>query len=96
MKNMTKARIAIAGSIIAIAAAAAPACGVKDDYDDKHGQGDAPVDDTNDSARDVMNFPNGFSNVAHGCDGFGHRVFVTTQNASGKELVVVDDPSCSG
>lgn len=67
-----------------------------EDYNDKHGIGDAPVGETDDTEKDVIQFPDGMSNVAHACDGHGHRVFVTTQNASGKELVVVDDPSCGG
>lgn len=67
-----------------------------EDYNDKHGIGDAPVGDKDDSEKDVIQFPDGMSNVAHACDGHGHRVFVTTQNASGKELVVIDDPSCGG
>lgn len=67
-----------------------------DDYNDKHGIGDSPVGEKDDTAKDVIQFPDGMSNVAHACDGHGHRVFVTTQNASGKELVVIDDPSCGG
>lgn len=71
-------------------------CGMVDDYNDNHGIGDAPTGEKDDSEKDVIQFPDGFSNVAHGCDGHGHRVYVTTQNASGKEMVVVDDPTCPG
>lgn len=79
---------------VAVAVLALTACG--DDYKDKRGKGDAPVRKSNDSPVEVMNYPDGFSNVAHKCDGHGHRVYVTTQNSNGKQMAVVADASCPG
>lgn len=68
----------------------------QDDYNDKHGLGDAPVGERDDSEADVLHMPDGFPNLATKCDGHGHRVYVTTQNASGKEAFAIDDPTCPG
>lgn len=65
-------------------------------FEEERGRGDAPVEAFDDSAKQVINFPDQFSNVAHACDGHGHRVYVTTQNESGKAMFVVDDPACAG
>lgn len=45
---------------------------------------------------DIINFPNDFRNVAHKCDGKGHRVYVTNYNETGtsSSVAVIDDPSC--
>lgn len=32
---------------------------------------------------------------AHACDGYGHRVFVTTQTDPGRQLEIIDDPTCA-
>lgn len=88
-------KYAIAGLLALVLALSA--CGNvpgTDDYNDKHGQGDAGVGHRDDSDADVVNMPDGFSNVATKCDGEGHRIFVTTQNASGKFMVVVNDENC--
>lgn len=81
-----------AGQLAALALilAALAACG----DDDERGTGDAPARRGDDSPAEVLNFPDGFSNVAHKCDGHGHRVYVTTQNANGKQMAVVADPAC--
>lgn len=63
-------------------------------FQDHRGRGDAPVGDRDDSPKDVINMPNGFSNVASACDGHGHRVFVTTQNTNGKAMWAVADEHC--
>jgi hypothetical protein len=97
MNLRTRIGIGVAASVIVVGGAALPSCGTvpgTEDYNDKHGIGDSPVGDQDDSETDVINMPDGASNVYHKCDGHGHRVYVTTQNASGKELVVIDDPSC--
>jgi hypothetical protein len=73
---------------------AAPACGVNDRLNDARGRGDAPVAKVDSSAKEVIEMPDRFSNVAHACDGHGHRVFVTTQTDSGRELEVINDSSC--
>jgi hypothetical protein len=62
-------------------------------FNNKRGQGDAPVGRTDDAPAEVINFPNKFANVADKCDGHGHRVYSTTREAS---VVVIDDPSCPG
>jgi hypothetical protein len=59
---------------------------------DARGRGDAPVGNYDDSAAEVINFPDQFANVAHKCDGHGHRVYSTTRQAP---PVVIDDPSCA-
>ena len=60
---------------------------------DARGRGDAPVGSKDDSPAEVINFPDQFANVAHKCDGHGHRVYSTTRQAA---PVVIDDPSCPG
>lgn len=72
------------------------ACSVQKDYDDNHGIGDAPVGDRDDNPAEVIQMPDGASNVFLKCDGHGHRVYVTSQNASGKEMSIIDDPTCPG
>ena len=53
--------------------------------------GDAGTKSIDDEKADVINFPNTFMNVAHKCDGYGHRVFSHTRNGP---PVVIDDPTC--
>ncbi len=64
-----------------------------DNFNSERGRGDAPIGEFNDSAAEVLNFPDKFANVAHKCDGHGHRVYSTTRQAA---VVVIDDPSCEG
>lgn len=45
-----------------------------------------------DSQKRAIAFPNHYANVATSCDGFGHRVYVTTRNF----ITIVADPSCPG
>lgn len=71
-------------------------CSVKDSIDQARGRGDAPTGKVDDSPKDVIQFPDRFSNVAHACDGHGHRVFVTTKSDTSRFMQVVDDPSCGG
>jgi hypothetical protein len=40
----------------------------------------------------VVAFHNRYSNVSEACDGYGHRIFVTTS----KKFVVMPDPTCPG
>lgn len=70
------------------------ACSAKDDYDTSRGRGDAGVGHVDNSKKDVIQMPDRFSNVAHACDGHGHRVFVTTKSDQSRFLVVVNDESC--
>ncbi len=62
-------------------------------FNDEGGRGDAPIGPFDDSPAEVLNFPDKFANVAHKCDGHGHRVYSTTRPAP---PVVIDDPSCRG
>lgn len=41
----------------------------------------------------VIAFHNDYPNVATACDGYGHRVYVTTAG-HGDPVTVVDDPTC--
>jgi hypothetical protein len=69
-------------------------CGIQDEFNDDRGTGDAPTGDKDDSPAAVINMPNNFANVAHKCDGHGHRVYVSTHTAQAKQIAVIDDPSC--
>lgn len=60
------------------------------------GRGDAPVGAVDATPKDVIEFPDRFSNVAHACDGHGHRVFVTTKSDQSRFMSVIADASCGG
>ena len=83
--------------LIAILALAAVlgACGINDAANEKRGRGDSGVNVIDDTDKDVIQMPDRFSNVAHACDGHGHRVFVTTKSDQSRFMAVVDDPSCA-
>lgn len=46
------------------------------------------------SPAEVVAMPNNFSNVAHKCDGHGHRIYATTNTDAARELFVIKDESC--
>jgi hypothetical protein len=50
------------------------------------------------SPAEVIAFPDKFRNIAHKCDGHGHRVYSGSTGNSGTyaQLYVIDDPSCPG
>lgn len=50
------------------------------------------------SPAEVIAFPDAFRNVAHKCDGHGHRVYSSSTGSNGDypQVVVVPDPSCGG
>lgn len=56
---------------------------------------DASVSGRDDSAAEVYNMPDGFSNVASKCDKHGHRIFVVFHgdNHYGS-VAVIDDETC--
>lgn len=86
-------RKTIAGA--AIVALAITGCA--DPFNEDRGRGDAAVENVDDSAKEVIQFPDRFANVAHACDGHGNRVFVTTRTEeSGMQMSVIADPSCGG
>jgi len=82
-------RLGVAGVALALVLTAG-GCNARNDA---RGRGDAPVGNYDDTAAEVINFPDQFANVSHKCDGHGHRVYSTTRQAP---PVVVDDPSCPG
>jgi hypothetical protein len=65
-------------------------------YNNARGKGDAPVGSSDDTPAQILNYPDGFPNVAIKCDGHGHRVFVSTHDKTDSQPTVVDDPSCPG
>lgn len=67
-----------------------------DSRNEERGRGDAPVGEVVDDPVDVIQFPDRFSNVAHACDGHGHRVYVTTKSDQSRFMAVTDDASCNG
>jgi len=50
------------------------------------------------SGAEVIAMPNRFRNIAHKCDGHGHRVYSNSTGDSGtaSQIFVIDDPSCPG
>lgn len=70
-------------------------CGTIDSINDSNGKGDAPVGVRDDSAADVLNFPDGYGNVAMKCDGHGNRVYqVTSTQYANTQVVILPDASC--
>lgn len=65
------------------------------EYEDDRGKGDAPVQNRkgDDKAAVVINFPDGFANIAVKCHK-GNGLYVTTREAA--PIVVKDDPICDG
>lgn len=83
----------IAISIAAVGALALSACGDESRKDaDKSGQ---RVDR---SSAEVIAMPDAFRNIAHKCDGHGHRVYSSSTGNDGTyaQIFVIDDPSCGG
>jgi hypothetical protein len=89
VRQQGRRRLALAAMVL-VAFGAGAGC---DSFNSSRGRGDAPVGKFDDSAAEVVNFPDKFANVAHKCDGHGHRIYSTTREAT---VVVIDDPSCDG
>lgn len=72
--------------------------GCSQEYDDKRGMGDAPVQGRkgDDSPAEVYNMPNGFGNLATKCVGHGFRAYVTTNADAPSNVQIVEDKSCAG
>lgn len=86
-------------ALVALCVTTLSGCAVGKEIDkrnEKRGRGDAPVGLVDDTKKDVIQFPDRFSNVAHACDGHGHRVFVTTKSDQSRFMVVIADDSCNG
>lgn len=90
---MTKRSLTLLAVLVLFGAGA---CDAKESFDEKRGRSDSPVGKVNDDPKEVIQFPDRFSNVAHACDGHGHRVYVTTKSDSSRFMAVIDDPSCGG
>lgn len=56
---------------------------------------DAEVEKRDSAPAAVIQFPKGFANVAHKCDGNGHRVYSAGGTDAGVAVAVVDDASCA-
>jgi hypothetical protein len=85
-------KIAATGGVLVLAAALLAGCGkITEPYND------APVRSQNKQPAEVLNMPDGFSNVATKCD-HGNRVYVAFHgdSAYGAVAVVANDPSCAG
>ncbi len=79
--------VAVLGAVLLLSACS--------EYNDERGRGDAGITARDASPAIVVNMPDGFSNVAIKCAG-PNGVYVTTQNANGKQLTVVEnDPNCA-
>lgn len=85
-----KKRVGIAAAIAALSVAALTGCGkFVEPYND------APVGSQNKAPADVVNMPDGFSNVATKCD-HGNRVYVIYHGdeAYGSLAVMPAEPTC--
>jgi nitrous oxide reductase accessory protein NosL len=72
----------------AIAAAALAGCSQAN-----HGTQDSPVSRTQDNTpAQIINFPDGFFNVAEKCDHHGHRIYSNTRD--GAQVAVIEDKAC--
>jgi hypothetical protein len=91
MRHTRKAAVAVL-SAAAIAAALA-GCSQKS----LEPYRDAPVSGHQSSPAEVIEMPDGFSNVADKCDGHGHRVYVVFHNdGSYGSVAAISDPTCPG
>jgi hypothetical protein len=76
--------VLVIGTMVALAAGCSA-------YNDDRGKGDAPVGSTDDSPAAVINFPDGFANVARKCDG-STAIYTHTREAA--PVVVPNSPEC--
>lgn len=90
-------RRVIAGMMVAasVGASTFAACSTVDDRNTARGRGDAPVSQPVDNApKEVIQFPDRFSNVATSCDHHGHRIYVTTKSDQSRFMAVINDEGC--
>lgn len=84
-------KLAIPAAALLLFAVVAGGCSAKTK---ERGQ-DSPVGQRNDAPADVINYPDGFGNVAHKCDGKGHRVYVLYHGDGGYgSVTVIPDETC--
>ncbi|KRC99430.1 hypothetical protein ASE41_37325 [Streptomyces sp. Root264] len=72
--------------------------GCSQEYEDKRGKGDAPVQGKagDDTPAEVFNMPDGFGNLATKCVGHGYRAYVTTNATGPSNVQIVQDKTCGG
>ena len=91
MRTALKASIAAIG--IAATVAALTGCSQKS----LEPYRDAPVSGHQSAPAEVIEMPDGFSNIADKCDGHGHRVYVVFHSdGSYGSVAVMADPRCPG
>jgi len=79
-------------AVLVVAALATAGC--SEDYKTQRGRGDAPVGPADDSPGEIINFPDGYPNVATKCN-HGHRIYVSTKvSDKAIQMTIVEDPSC--
>jgi hypothetical protein len=88
----TSKRASVRLTAVAIAAGVLASCGEAREDATTRGQ---RVDR---SPAEVIAMPDRFRNVAHKCDGHGHRVYSNSTGGEGSssQIAVIDDPSCGG
>lgn len=92
MHLTTKTRI-LAAAAMAAAALTLAGCSQKAQEPFR----DAPVSGHQSSPAEVIEMPDGFSNIADKCDGHGHRVYVVFHSdGSYGSVAAIADPSCPG
>lgn len=80
--------------LLALMALLVAGCGNDESREDADDVGNGKVEK---SAPHVIAFNNHYPNVETKCDGFGHRIFVTTHDSStGQNIIVLPDPTCTG
>lgn len=55
---------------------------------------DAPEGNRDTGPADILNYPDGFGNVAHKCDGHGNRVYSAGASDAGTAIAVIPDETC--
>jgi len=89
-KGITLKRFALLFSVVLIALAVLVAgCGSDESREDANDVGNGQVEK---SSPRVIAFNNHFPNVQTKCDGFGHRIYVTSSDS----ILVIPDRTCQG
>jgi len=85
-----------AAGLVLLAVGALAGC--SQEYEDKRGMGDAPVQGRagDDTPAEVFNMPDGFGNLATKCVGHGYRAYVTTNATGPSNVQIVQDKTCGG
>jgi hypothetical protein len=94
---MKRIRASVWAAVVVLAVGSLLA-GCSQEYDDKRGRGDAPVQGKagDDTPAEVFNMPDGFGNLATKCVGHGFRAYVTTNATGPSNVQIVEDKTCGG